>query len=43
MHGASEQILQISLQGGLLEETWSVTHVNEHVEIAPWPSVTAGD
>jgi hypothetical protein len=43
MHRASKQIRQISLQRCLLEEAGSVTHVNEHIGIAPRSRVPAGN
>jgi hypothetical protein len=43
MYGASEQILEIALQGRLLEQARSLAHIDEHIEIAARRGVTACD
>jgi hypothetical protein len=43
MDRASEQLLQIGLQGRLLEEAGPVSHLDEHIEIAPRPCIATGD
>lgn len=43
MDRASEQLLQLGLQGRLLDEAGPVAHLDEYIEIAPRPCVATGD
>jgi hypothetical protein len=43
MHRASEQLLEIVLQGGLIEQGPPLVHVDEQIEIAARNCVTAGN
>jgi len=39
---AFEQILQVALQGGLLEQGPPLAHVDKHIEVAAGPRVATG-
>lgn len=43
MHGASEQVLQIVLQGGQIEQAPTLAELYEHVHIALGSCIAAGD
>jgi hypothetical protein len=43
VHWRAKQILQIALQGRLIDQTPSFAKLNEHIYVATWPLVASRD